>query len=438
MKAFAARWLTGDERTLGLAMGVGMVLTPFFRIDWWRDTLGVPPTPEIALGLVIVLTAIAWRSLLRRAFVWLEPYVLTWQDFGALDREAVLGDRLLAGWLGRLLAVGYLAALLGALAAAPAALVAASVAVVLASGVLALGLARLATVSPLAELAGVFGLAALGVWLGLTPWALYAVAAVLLAVAVPPLVRSGSPRRPLIAVRSGRAELVAGWRERVVRTVGVSFLDVGMLLPAARPPRRLRVPSLAGRSVLALTWVGVLGRVRYLPAAALFALLAVAAWRAFPALPEFAVVAAFGYLAVVPFGAGLGELWRSAGLRRWVGRSDTVLRAVNLAVLGGFAACWVLPVVAIAALGGAAVPVAVLLAVPVIAASVVRTATRPPPSYEHPMDAETPFGRIPIGLVVQAVRGPDLGTFAVWLVTVLPLVLSVGVVAGVVLYCVLR
>lgn len=436
MIAFAARWLSGDERTLGALLALGVLTTPFTKVDWWRDALGVAPTPGIALAVLLVVAAIAWRSVLRRGFVWLAPSVLTWQDFGEFDRARAVGERMLAGWLGRLLALGYLGALLGALATVPAGQVLAALALVLASGVLALALARRVPRTPGAETAGVLVLAALAVAVRPGPGVLLAAAAVLVVAAVVTLARSGSPRRPEIAVHAGRAELVRGWRDRLVRSVGVSFLDLGMLLPAARPARSGM--QLLRASTTSLALVGVLGRAHCLPVAGLLALAAVAAHLAFPALPGVVLLALFGYLAVMPFGGGLGELWRSTGRRRWTGRSDTVLRGAHLTVLCGLTACWALPVLGLAALTGAGLHPLVLLAVPVIAACVVRTSCRPLPRYDA-TTVDTPMGMVPVGLIGQVVRGPDLGVLAVWLLTLaVPLVVSLMLVTGVVLLSVLR
>jgi hypothetical protein len=186
--------------------------------------------------------------------------------------------------------------------------------------------------------------------------------------------------------------------------------------------------------------VGVLGRAHHLLTAALLAMAAVATHLAFPAVPTIAVVALFGYLAIVPFGGGLGELWRSTGRRRWVARSDTALRVAHLAVICGLTLGWAAPVLILAALAGQGWHPSALVVVPVIAASVVRTATRQALRYDDLGVVDTPMGMMPVGLIRQVVRGPDVGVIAIILLMPVPppLLVSAAVVAGVVMFCVLR
>jgi hypothetical protein len=127
------------------------------------------------------------------------------------------------------------------------------------------------------------------------------------------------------------------------------------------------------------------------------------------------VFAVLGYLALVPLTAGLGELWRSPGRRRWVGLSDISLRWHHFLVATGLAAVWGLPV----CLLGGMTPVT-LVAVPVLAAAAVRTMTRPPPSYDDLAPVDTPFGKIPVRLVLQTTRGPDLAVVSLVLTGDLP------------------
>ena len=108
-----------------------------------------------------------------------------------------------------------------------------------------------------------------------------------------------------------------------------------------------------------------------------------------------------GYLAVLPLAGGLGELWRSPGLRRWIDATDTSLRLATAAVLTVPAALWL----ALAVPFGA--PLIVLAVAPVVVAAVVRSVTRPGPGYGDAV-ADTPIGPVPVQLVAQAVRGPDL------------------------------
>ena len=236
--------------------------------------------------------------------------------------------------------------------------------------------------------------------------------------------------RPFLA-NAGRGALVDGWHDRVLRVSGVQFLDLALLLPAARPvrPRGLGPPT-----GLRLAWLGTLGRARHLPTAALLAFAAVAAHLAFPRLSDLVVFPLLGYLAVVPLTAGLGELWRSPGRRRWVGRSDTALRLDHLLVATALAAAWAAPVF----LAGPGWSPTVLVTVPVIASCAVRTMTRRPPTYDNLVPVDTPFGALPLRLVFQTLRGPDAGVLAVPLIAALPLWGAALVVAAVVALALFR
>lgn len=395
MRALARRWLSGDERTLGAFLVAGVLTTAFFRLDGLRAELGSGTDP---LALLLVITAVTWWSLLPRSFVWRDPADLTWRDVhdtGDTARETIVARRLLAHWFGRLLALGYVLAVLAAVVAAPAAWVLAGVAALAGAGFLALAVVRTPAVRfewvvPLA-LAGAAVVAEPG------PVPLFALAAALV-VAGAFRFRPGPP--PI--ADAGRQTLVDGWRDRVLRVSGVQFMDLALMLPAARPARRLRLTS-----GLRLAWTGVLGRARHVPTAVLLAVFAVAVHRTFPALPGLVVFAVAGYAALVPLVAGLGELWRSPGRRRWVGLGDVALRWHHLLVATALAAVWAVPV---SLAGGWDADV--LVTVPVLAACAIRTMTRPAPSYDNLVPVDTPMGSLPIRLVLQTVRGPDLGVLA--------------------------
>jgi hypothetical protein len=397
VRTFARAWLSGDERTLGAFLALGVLTMAFFRLDELRADLGAGVDP---LGLLLVITALTWWSLLPRSFVWRDPADLTWRDFATTNRAALITQRLTGHWLGRQLALAYVLAVLAALVAAPATWVLAGAAVLTGAGALALAAAR--TPARRAEPTVPLLLAAAALVAPGTP-VLFALA---VALAAGVFLYLGAP--PIAA--AGRQTLVDGWRDRVLRVSGVQFLDLALLLPAARPvrPRRLR----AG---LRLVWTGVLGRSRHVPTAVLLAVTAVVVHRTFPALPDLVVFAVPGYLALVPLVAGLGELWRSPGRRRWVGRGDTALRRDHLVVTTALAAAWSVPVWLT---GGWDTPV--LLAAPVLAAAAVRTMTRCPPSYDNLIPVDTPLGTLPMRLVAQTVRGPDLGILALVLVNGTP------------------
>jgi hypothetical protein len=403
MKAFVLRWFSFDERTLGLFLGAGVLTMAFFRLSTLREKLGVAPGPELPLTLVLVAVALAWWSLLPRGFVWLDPAVLTWRDFVG-DRTTVIAQRLAGGWLARQAVLGYLLAVVVAIVAAPSAWAFAGAAVLVGAGALALSVVRRPRTALWPEAAAVVGLATFAVAVRPGPVVLYVLAAVCAVAAV--VFRRGDR-----VTQAGRQTLVDGWRDRVLRVSGIQFLDLALLLPAARPVR----PRALGTG-LRLAWVGVLGRSRHVPTAVLLGLTAVAAHLAFPLLPDVVVFAALGYLAIVPLLAGLGELWRSPGRRRWVGLSDTALRWHHVVVATGLALVWGLAVYWLAAL-----PATVLVMIPVVSACAVRTMTRKPPSYDNLVPVDTPFGVMPMRLFSQTLRGPDLGVVALILAQGLPL-----------------
>ncbi|MCT2587998.1 hypothetical protein [Actinophytocola gossypii] len=428
MKTFAARWLSGDERTLGLLLAVGVLTMAFFRLDRLRQIFGVA-SPEAALLLLLVAAALAWWSMLPRGFVWLEPAVLTWRDFGAIDRERIVAGRQARGWLGRVLALGYLLAVTAAVIGLSRPWVLAGGAFLLATALLALGATRRVRRDARLEALAALGLAAAAVAVRPGPLGIAVAAAVLVGPAVVLLARSGSVTRPEVS-RAGRDDLVRGWRDRVLRVVGVQFLDVGMLLPAARPVRGW---SLRRPTGVRLAWVGIAARARHVPTAALLAVTAVTAHLALPALPDELVFGLLGYLALVPLAGGLGELWRSPGRRRWAGLSDTALRAAHLLVLTGCAVAWALPVYA-----WADWDVTVLLTVPLAAACAVRTVTGAAPTYDNTASVDTPMGSMPVQLIARSLRGPDLGLVTLLFVPVLPVPAGAAVVAAAVLVAVLR
>ncbi|MGB3437686.1 MAG: hypothetical protein WBA97_02940, partial [Actinophytocola sp.] len=116
MRTLARRWLSGDERTLGAFLAVGVLTMAFFRLDKLRAELGAGLDP---LGLLLVITAVTWWSLLQRSFVWRDPADLTWRDFADNDRATLVTQRLIGHWVGRHLVLAYVLAVLAAVVAAP-------------------------------------------------------------------------------------------------------------------------------------------------------------------------------------------------------------------------------------------------------------------------------------------------------------------------------
>ncbi len=111
-----------------------------------------------------------------------------------------------------------------------------------------------------------------------------------------------------------------------------------------------------------------------------------------------------GYVAVNALATGLRTVSRSAALRRSLGRSDGWLRGVHLIapVVGA-----VIYVVATAWAGRSFVPAYDLALAVGLALAVLRSATRPPMVYDTAW-LVTPFGVVPVGLITQIIRGPDL------------------------------
>jgi hypothetical protein len=402
----AARWLYGiSDRLVGAAFAVGLLTSPFYRVDYLREHLLGGATPPATAGLAVLVLGIglAWRSLLRRDYVWADPAGLTWSDTTDA-RVGSIGARLWRGWAARFLVAGYLTAVgvvvLGGSAWLPggAALFAgtALLAVVLGrrrgswpeqvvlvvAGVLA-GFAAVATVAP--------------VWL----WALAGLAVV---AAVVCAVGSGPVRGPVVATSAGRDELVHGHLRRLVRQVTVSFGDTLALLPEPGPIPWPRL--LAGRAVvLRFVFAGVASRARSLLPAALIAVAVAVLHQVFPVLNPVWLIGVGVYFAGVPFASALAQLCAVPGLRRWLGCSEIALRVASAAVLVVCAAGWVGLVVVLAV----PVTVAAWLAALVAVGAVVRTVTRSPLDYGNVGVAATPDGNlIPVGLLLQLAHGPEL------------------------------
>ncbi|MCP2255101.1 hypothetical protein LY13_003875 [Prauserella aidingensis] len=375
--------VSGDTSTLLALFLCAWLVSAFYRIDWWREALDVDVGTRTAgvVAFVCVAAIAVWASMLRRRFLWADPAELTWRDFAPRhDRARAVSDRVWFGWLARLAGLSYVGAFLGVVWQVPSWAWQVMASVVGAGGLLAWAIA-----------------AGVGV-----PWRLPA------------------------AARAGRARLVEGWREHVVRAVGVTFLDPGLLFPPASPVR-LRL-----RSVRSFVVASVVGRARFAPAAVAGAVIAALVRPVIPAVPDAVVVGVCAFVALVPFGGGAAWLWRSPGLRRWLDESDVVLRAWTLAALLVVAAGWavVLLLVVTATGGGHSSVTDVLPLLPVVAAGVVRTATRPPVEYATPGATDTPFGQAPVHLVAQLVRGPDLVVLGGVLIAVLPAPAAVIVAAA--------
>ncbi|MGW5715844.1 hypothetical protein ACWEVP_06735 [Amycolatopsis sp. NPDC003865] len=392
---------SGDSASFLFLFAFGFLFTAFFHVDGWRQAVygSADVNFPAVLGLLTLCCAVGWRGLLRRGFAWVEPAELTWLDFAPVDRGRVVTLRLLGAWTGVVAVTGYLAALLLAVGGAGLDQWRAGVAVVAATAVVAFASARRTALRSDASgplVLAVFGLAIAA--FGLGPVTVELAAAGVLVAALP-LAFGGEP-----VSRAGRSALLAGWDGRVLRSVAVTFLDPMMLLPPSAPiGLSVRRPT-----PLRLAVAGTLGRSRYAGAAVLVGFAVVVAHIALPTLPG-AVLAGIGaYVALTPFGAGLGELWRNPGRRRWLGSSDRDLVLAHGVVLAGTGLLWagVLAVVTLA--GGTSFGSGAWLAVPLAVLSILRTVTRTAVDYANPGFVDTPVGPMPANLTRQLFRGPDL------------------------------
>ncbi|MFL6140524.1 MAG: hypothetical protein ACJ72N_01470 [Labedaea sp.] len=122
---------------------IRFLIGAFFKLPWWRHALlGETTMPWRAMvGLLLAVSAVAWRYFLRRGFVWAEPAVLSWMDFSGHGRSRAVSHRMWAVWCSLILVLAYAGALVAATyQAAPAVWVVAS-ALILTSGLVTLALA---------------------------------------------------------------------------------------------------------------------------------------------------------------------------------------------------------------------------------------------------------------------------------------------------------
>ncbi|MCG8917924.1 hypothetical protein L6E12_19270 [Actinokineospora sp. PR83] len=354
----------------------GVVVTPLLRPGVLRLWTG-PATAGVLVPLLLVLLAVATASLLRRDHVWADPAVLTWRDG---DRETPVRRRLLVSWALRFGAVAYAVAALATTVGWADPVWFGAVFTVAAAH--ALAVARLPRAWS-ADLAAPLLLVA-AVFVDGLRWPLVG--------ALAALTLGALLQRPAVA---GRFELVRGWRARLLRSVSTVFGDLVALLPPARPVR-LRQAG-AARFVLA----GALGRWESVPFAVLVVVAAPVLAGAFAATAAVLWVGVAAYLAALPFAGALAEVHRRPGLRRWVPASTVSLKACTAVVSAVPAA------VCVGAVVLAGLPFEPLL-VPLAAWSVVRTVTRPDIDYAAQGAVALFGGTIPVGIIAQVFRGPDL------------------------------
>lgn len=115
------------------------------------------------------------------------------------------------------------------------------------------------------------------------------------------------------------------------------------------------------------------------------------------------------------------SLRRPTALRfAWLGASGRELWLANLGVMLVLAAGWGVVLMAAGLVLGDPPSHAALLTLPIVAVSAVRTATRPPTSFDNlGIVTSRVLGQIPTRLVAQLLRGPDLLIVAALLLAVL-------------------
>ncbi|AUI62566.1 DUF6297 family protein [Amycolatopsis sp. BJA-103] len=384
--------LNGDYQTFLALFGFGALFTAFQNLPKLRHFLfgqSLVDFPAV-FGLLIVLCAIFWRSLLRRGFVWAEPAALTWMDFAGVDRRRVVAKRMWTLWLGLVMVVGYTGALVTAIGGGSKDVWIAMSALTAAGAILAAITARRTAIRGETLAPVVLAVAGLAVAAaGLGPIAVEVLAGAMFVVAV--AVAFGG--EPVSGV--GRQDLVDGWNARLLRAMAAVFMDPMLLIPESKPVPWL---SLRRPTVLRLAWAGVLGRMRFAAASVAIACLVGAAQLAFPAVPAGPLFALGAYAALVPFVGGLGELWRNPGRRRWLGVSDWELRLVNGLVIALLGLGWGALLGLVTLTLGVTPAWPVWLAIPLAVVATLRTATRPPMNYDVSGGAA--------GL--QALRGVDV------------------------------
>ncbi|WP_033289939.1 hypothetical protein [Amycolatopsis jejuensis] len=377
------------DLVLSLVIAAGILGSPFYNTALVREQL-IGSAPVSALGSVVVLCtglALAWRSTLRRGYLWAQPATLTWGDFDG-RRPVVLTRRLLLDWAARFGVAAYFFAVSGMLIGFPASLLG-PIALYLTVAALALVMGRRPPFpgESLLPLTLAFAL--------VVPLWTYALAAGLAAAAL-----AWSPPRPHTACRR---TLVRQFTERMVRRTSAAFLDVWALLPAGRPvPWRI---GLAGRFVVTRYVVmGTLARRHALGLPVFLALAVLAAHVTFPAVSAVWLLGLGGYLALLPFTAPVAQLHRVPALRRWLDVPNLRLHAVTCGFLSLLALAWA----GVVLLLGVPVPAGALVAVLVAALSAVRSVTRGPLDFSSMGMVLYEGVLIPAGLVRQLVRGPDL------------------------------
>ncbi len=214
--------------------------------------------------------------------------------------------------------------------------------------------------------------------------------------------------------RLDAAALGAGAQVASAGATAAVGLDLSLLLDVLEVRRWRRVGTVRSRPFHA--WPGARWMVlleaearrllRRPDALAIGASLALAQYALAMAAPSSAVLLRpiLAYVAANRLTAGLRTLSRAPGLARALGVGEGRLRALHMVVPALVVAAWW----AVTAPTSATPPGRLDLALVVgVVGSAYRAATRPPMSYEG-MALETPFGLLPVDMVRQLLRGPDL------------------------------
>ncbi|GAA1739531.1 DUF6297 family protein [Luedemannella helvata] len=379
----------------------------------------------IAVAAVPAALAFAWHGLRTVGPLLVTPTMQAWVTSSPVDRRALLAPRF------RALGTG-MAALVAALGGA-AALIGGAPATGLAWGALAGAACGAGGVS-----LSVLAQATRGRrrWPRLVGVALAIVAALVAASVVVAHFSGGSFPRPagsltvVVAIAGLPLAVVAlVIADRALRRVDRAALTAGApLANAAAEAVVLLDPTLLAGLLEGRRWRRV-GRVRsrrFLPGGRWWVLLqaevrrlyrspgALVAWGALILL-QYAVAVAVpsvagparvigAFLAATRLTGGLRTLTRSPGLRRAVGGGNAAVRLVHLVVPAAGAGLWWLATAPVGPVLPAWATIGTLLGV-VFAA--YRAATRAPLDYGGAY-AVTPFGTIPVDLLRQLLRGPDV------------------------------
>ncbi|HLL66328.1 MAG TPA: DUF6297 family protein [Micromonosporaceae bacterium] len=222
--------------------------------------------------------------------------------------------------------------------------------------------------------------------------------------------------------RLNRSALSTGAGLASAAASAVIWLDLSLFAAVLAGRRWRRIGWVPSRPLRPgrRTWVLLQAEVRrvrrHRPELAAYALLLLVPYAAAVFSPTTAEIVRIvaGYLAANRLAAGLRTVSGSPALRRALGGSDRSLHLVHLIVpAAGLALWWPLAAAAVP-LGH---PLSALLVPAGVLAAVYRTATRPQLVYGGAM-VDTPFGLIPVDLLRQMFRGPDVLALVVLLALV--------------------